>query len=186
MTEELVLSGGDKKSVTRTIRIDSDVNQALEALAGKERISVNLLVNKSLRKHVEWDAYAGRFGFVTLPSTLLIRMLDSMPVAEARSLGAWAGKNFVKEFVLFWFKEITVKNVLSALSLLGSVYARAFQFEYARHGAVHTMILKHGAGRKASALYEDLLTSVMKDLVGIDVRVESTENQVVATFEVKK
>ena len=41
-------------TVTRTVRIDRIVDSRIVALADKERLSTNFLVNKALRRYVEW------------------------------------------------------------------------------------------------------------------------------------
>src|SRR5256885_12038831 len=41
------------KSVTRTIRIDEDIDFQLEKLAHEQRVSVNYFANQALRKFVE-------------------------------------------------------------------------------------------------------------------------------------
>src|SRR6266566_3353557 len=63
------------KSVTRTIRIDEDIDFQLEKLAHEQRVSVNYFANQALRKFVEWDVFADRLGFVTLPSDIFEKLV---------------------------------------------------------------------------------------------------------------
>ncbi len=46
------------KSITRTLRLDAELDDNLLKLAESENISVNLLINKALTRYVEWDAHA--------------------------------------------------------------------------------------------------------------------------------
>src|SRR5947209_14472552 len=45
-----------KASVTRSVRIEKDADERLRHLAEQGDTSVNTLVNRALRKFVEWDA----------------------------------------------------------------------------------------------------------------------------------
>src|SRR5438094_593830 len=63
------------KSVTRTVRIDEDIDYQLEKLAHEQRVSVNYFANQALRKFVEWDVFADRLGFVTLPSDIFEKLV---------------------------------------------------------------------------------------------------------------
>ena len=56
---------------TRIFRIDTDVGEQLDELAQKDKISVNVIANQALRKQVEYDAFAEKFGLVTISRGLL-------------------------------------------------------------------------------------------------------------------
>src|SRR5881409_1363272 len=73
-----------KASVTRSVRIEKDADERLRHLAEQGDTSVNTLVNRALRKFVEWDAYGEKFGFITLPSAMLIKLMDCLTDEEAR------------------------------------------------------------------------------------------------------
>ncbi len=72
-----------KGSVTRSVRIEKDADERLRKLADQSDTSVNTLVNRALRKFVEWDAYGEKFGFVTFPGIILVKMMDLLTEEEA-------------------------------------------------------------------------------------------------------
>src|SRR2546428_5931294 len=92
-------------SVTRTVRIDRDDDEFLRKFGDREGVSVNLLVNKAIRRLVEWDIYAEKFGLVALPSSLIERMMDRLTDEEAGELRRWVGRDLIPEFSTFWFTE---------------------------------------------------------------------------------
>src|SRR6266571_3014843 len=73
-----------KGSITRSVRIEKDADERLRQLADQGDTSVNTLVNRALRKFVEWDAFGEKFGFITLPSAMLIKLMDCLTDEEAR------------------------------------------------------------------------------------------------------
>ncbi|HZD13526.1 MAG TPA: hypothetical protein VE177_08430 [Candidatus Binatus sp.] len=168
------------KSVTRTIRIDDDINQHLEKLARDQRVSVNYFANQALRKFVEWDIYAERLGFITLPPDIFEKLMGSITEVQARDLGSWVGKNLAKDLIAYLFKRVDLETSVRGLELLGPRYGKAFRFEYSNDGHLTTVILNHGFGRNASLFYGEAVKALLKDLVNTQVDTVISEHQVFA------
>ena len=178
--------GGGSTTTTRTVRIEESVDQALHGLATEEGVSVNFLVNRALRKLVEWDAFADRFGVVSVPAAQLDRMMTYLTIEEARELGAWVGGNLVREFLTFWFKEASARTLLKVYPRLASEYGHLFEYVESSDGSRWTIVVKHGRDRKWSAYYEELLRGVFREVLSVDANVEATDGQVVARFDLTK
>jgi hypothetical protein len=168
------------KSVTRTVRIDEDIDFQLEKLAHEQRVSVNYYANQALRKFVEWDVFAERLGFVTLPSDIFEKLVGSITDEQAKELGGWFGRNLAKDLIAFLFKRVDLETSVRALELLGPRYGKAFRFEYTNDGHLTTVILNHGFGRKASLFYGEAVKALLKDLVNTQVDIGLSEHQVFA------
>ncbi|OLB46342.1 hypothetical protein AUI07_04645 [archaeon 13_2_20CM_2_53_6] len=168
------------KSVTRTVRIDEDIDYQLEKLAHEQRVSVNYFANQALRKFVEWDVFADRLGFVTLPSDIFEKLVGFVTDEQAKELGGWFGKNLAKDLIAFLFKRVDLETSVRALELLGPRYGKAFRFEYTNDGHLTTVILNHGFGRKASLFYGEAVKALLKDLVNTTVDIGLSEHQVFA------
>jgi len=173
-------------TTTRTVRLEEEVDGALHALAAEEGVSVNFLVNRALRKLVEWDSYAERFGVVSLPGAQVERMMDYLSEEQARELGEWVGRNLVKEFLTFWFKDVSARTLLQSYPRLSSQYGRLFEYQERAEGGRWTIVLKHGRGRKWSQYYEALLAGMFREILGLEPALESTDGQVVARFDLSR
>lgn len=170
-------------SVTRTIRIERDVDEFLRKFADREGISVNFLVNKAIRRLVEWDVYAEKFGMVSLPESLLVKMMESLNDEEAGALGQWVGQNLLPEFLTFWFREVSLQTVVMGYSRLTARYAGAFEYEERSREGRWTIVFKHGGGARWSIYYEGLLRTALQGLLkGAEIRTEKTDDQVIARF----
>lgn len=172
-------------SVTRTIRIEKDVDEFLRKFGEREGVSVNLLVNKAIRRLVEWDIYADKFGLVALPSALVERMMDHLTDEEAAELGRWVGENVLPEFITFWFKEVSLQSMVIGFPRLASRYGRSFEYEEHVANGHWTLVFKHGAGRLWSIYYEELLKIAFQDMLKMEIAVDKTDGQVVARFAIK-
>src|SRR2546426_7425986 len=170
---------------TRIFRIDTEVAEQLDELAQKNKISVNVIANQALRKHVEYDAYAENFGLVTISKGLLKTFFSLMSEEQARALGRKSGEHEGVALVIFWFKDFSVENVIKSLDRVGSHYNHNFEFEYTHDGHAYVAVLRHDCGPRSSAFYAKFVKSVFA-LLDTRVELEETEDQVVAKLFVRK
>lgn len=54
------------KTTTMTFRIDENVMMKLRKESNQREISINTLVNQTLKRFVEWDMFEPKVGMVTL------------------------------------------------------------------------------------------------------------------------
>ena len=170
---------------TRIFRIDTEVAEQLDELAQKNKISVNVIANQALRKHVEYDAYAENFGLVTISKGLLKTFFSLMSEKQARALGRKSGEHEGVALITFWFKDFNPENVIKSLDRVASHYNHNFEFEYTHEGQAYVAVLRHDCGSRASAFYAEFVKSVFA-LLGTRVELEETEDQVVAKIFVRK
>jgi hypothetical protein len=75
---------------------------------------VNIIANQSLRKYVEYDAYAEKFGLVAISKGLLKTFFSMMSDEQARILGKKTGEHEGVALVTFWFKDFNLENVIKS------------------------------------------------------------------------
>src|SRR5438093_613160 len=170
---------------TRIFRIDTEVAEQLDELAQKNKISVNVIANQALRKHVEYDAYAEKFGLVTISKGLLKTFFSLMSEEQARSLGRRSGGHEGVALITFWFKDFNLENVIKSLDRVASHYNHNFEFEHTHDGQAHVAVLRHDCGSRASAFYAEFVKSMLA-LLDVKVELEETEDQIVAKLFVQK
>ena len=169
-------------SETRTIRLEGDILLKLEELANQENVSISFIINKALRRHVEWEIYAEKFGFMMAFTSKMRRIFESLTDAEARELGSQSAENEYSEFINFWFKKIDFDTTVKALELLGSEYARSFKFEHSFDGSMHTIIFKHDRGPMTSAYYAEMAKVLFNRL---NLKVDTVESDQQVTIAVR-
>ena len=164
---------------TRIFRIDTDIGEELDELARKDKVNVNVIANQALRKHVEYDSYAEKFGLVTISKDLLKTLFGLMSDEEARALGKKSAEQTGVALVSFWFKKFNLENVIRSLDRIASNYNRNFKFEHSNNGPEHVLILRHDSGPRGSAFYAESV-KVMFALLDVKVELEESDDQVVA------
>jgi hypothetical protein len=183
LTEITTTRAPRSKSVVRSFRLDEDVDKSLHKYALQEGISVNSLVNRALRRYVLWDINASRFGGVTLAGASLTRIMNYLSDDEVREYAQWVADNSVRDFVTFFFGEVTLHTLLKGLKLLAD-YGGHFEYEESTSGDVKTVVLKHGRGIKWSIHYGEWVRLAVEKLLGLKVETERTENQVIFRFPI--
>ena len=166
-------------TVTRTFRIDRDVDRKMDGLSSEGRVSMNQMANKALRRYVEWEVNAEKFGTVTTSASTIRKFFDYLTIEQAKEMGSWWGENQAPGIITFWFKKFDFDTVLKALEFLGAQYGRAFTSDHAFDGRSHTLIVKHDMGLKASVFYAEAVKAAFSHLgLGTDIFV--TDDQVIA------
>ena len=184
------------KSKTFTLHLDSGILEKLTMEAEEQGLSVNVIANRALKKHVEWDAVSRRFRVASTFSSLLVKLMTWVPDEDARQLGKSQWLHEWSAVTASYNQEHGIEPGIRVLELFGR-YGRRFYFDQATIGSTRILTLLHGLGRKWSFFYEGLLeamlseslegegmleTMLSKSLEG-DVKrfsLTSTDNQVVA------
>lgn len=173
-----------RKTVTRAIRVDEDLDKNLGEIAIKEGTSVNFVVNRALQKFVEWDYLASKYGITSNFTAALTKLLDYLPDEQVVDFARWVARNLFKEYVTFWFKSVNLENIVKAIRLLG--VAGNFRYDESFDSDVRSIVCKHNSGRKWSRFYAEVFARVFEDLGETRVKIESTENQVLVQFTTTK
>jgi hypothetical protein len=170
------------RSVTRTLRLDDDVDDALEKMARERGESVNTIAAAALRKLVEWDRLAGNAGLVVVSPITLGRLMDSQTLDQARALGEFVGGEVWKPVIVSRFGEVTLDSVLKSIELIGRYMGR-FNFIYSTEGTRRVVTIRHSGGVKWSAFYLGAANSLFTRALGVAFNPTVTEELVSIEFE---
>lgn len=173
-----------RKTVTRAIRVGDQLDKRLADIASKEGTSVNFVVNRALQKYVDWDYLAAKYGVTSNFTAALTKLLDYLSDEEVVDFARWVASNLFREYVTFWFKSVDFENILRAIRLLG--VAGNFRYDESFDSEVRSIVCKHNSGRKWSRFYAEVFKHVFEELPDNQVKIESTENQVLVQFATSK
>ena len=169
-------------SASRTIRLEGDIDRALEEIAKQENQSVSLIMNKALLRYIDWEYPARRFGLIPVSTSVMRKLFELLTIDQARAFGKEAGAQFLFEFVNFRFRALDFSALLKALDFLGDRYAREFHFDQSFDGKVHTIIIRHDRGPATSAYYAEALKTLLDRL---DLKGETVESDQQVTIIVR-
>jgi hypothetical protein len=173
------------KSVTRTLRLDADLDDAIQRRAAEEKITVNFLFNRTVRKLVEWDVPARKFGLVMTPEGLLNKLIDKFDDASCLELGRMSASEYFKPLAEYLYGEFSLTTSILLLRR-SSQYGGRWEFDDVADVAdsrKRILILTHNQGPKWARYYHGMILATFRDLLGKNVKVESTDYVLIAQFD---
>ena len=162
----------------RTFAIEPDVSEKIDALVDGHTLEANLLVNKALRRYLEWGRFVENFKLVTSDPRLMKLFWSHLTVEEAREMGIQNGTSAVVEFILYYFRKFDLDSLLKTFRVIGAEYSNAFVYSESGDDRNRTIILRHNMGRNASAYYGASLKALSGRL-GMGVDLEESDDQLV-------
>jgi len=162
----------------RTFALELEVGEKIDALVDGHTLEANLLVNKALRRYIEWGRFVESFKLVTTDPRLMKLFWSHLTVDEARQIGLQNGNGTVIEFILSYFRKFDIDSVLKTFRVIGAEYSNAFVYSELGDDRNRTIILRHSMGRSASAYYGASLKALTSRL-GLEVELEESDDQLV-------
>jgi signal transduction histidine kinase len=90
--------------ILRTIRIDKDLDDALNKDANEHGVSENALISSILVRYIDWDGYSQKFGRVSLPNEALKAIIEATEPGKLKAAAEEFAASVPKDsiFELLW------------------------------------------------------------------------------------
>jgi len=170
-----------KQSRARTFRLEADVDDDIVRLAKEDRVSLNLLANRALRRYVEWDRAPTNRGLVSVPSLLLVKLMAELGQQRAHELGRWAGEELFLPNLKSGYPTVSLERAEKLVRMLGT-YGGRFTFSHELEGGKHVFTMGQKLGRNWSAYYAGALETIFERFLGKAIREDVTDNMCVVEF----
>ena len=158
--------GTHKKTVTRTFRIRKEWDNVLQEEAAKQGVSVNVLLNKLLRKYSLYSRWSDRKNDASFPRQTLQELLKTVQVESLAEAGTKCGAldavNIVNSMGLPLDYESFIYLVTEHLG--GPHFARWFQCFYHTQGNKDIFHLQHDLGPEWSVFLEKYILSFLRSM----------------------
>ncbi len=163
------------------MRIIRKMDSLLRRDAKIKGISVNALLSTILTKYSEWDRNAEKFGITSLTEQAFRGILastdDETLLKTARELGA----RVPKEFILFWFKRVTMETFLNYVAPTCK-YGGIGACESEADGGNYVLTIQPDFGEKWSMFTRYFLEEGVRNCLGLEVEFDTSKNGVFAKF----
>ena len=164
--------GKSKKTITRTFRIREEWDSVLQEEAARQGVSVNVLLNKLLRKYSLYSRWSDRnndtsFSPQTLREILKTVQVESLAEAGTKS-GALDAINIVNSIGLTLDYDSFVYLITEHLG--GPHFARWFQCFHHTQGNKDIFHLQHDFGHGWSVFLERYILSFLRSMTDTDAK----------------
>lgn len=166
------------KRARRTFTIDPDISEKVDELTDGHSLEINVLVNKALRRYVEWGRFVDSFKLVTSDPRLMKELWSHVTPDEARKMGTQNGADAVVEFILYYFHKFDLDSVLKTFRVIGGEYTNSYLYSEVGDNNSRTIVLRHQMGLSASVYYGASFKALC-DRLGIDVKLDESEDQLI-------
>lgn len=173
------------KTRTRTVRLDQDLDDSIQKRAKQENITVNFLINSTIRKLVEWDIPMKKLGMVTSPEGLLNKLIEKHSDEACLELGRESVREDFIPAAEYLFGEFSPRTSI-LLFRLASHYAGWWEFDDVADvmdARKQILIFRHHRGHKWAKYYQGLIEGVYRSL-GKPLKIECTDYVCVVQFDV--
>ena len=161
-----------KKTITRTFRLRQEWDSVLQEEASRQGVSVNVLLNKILRKYSLYSRWNDRNNDITLPQRTLKEILSTVPVESLAEAGTRSGALDAINIVNAMGLKIDYDSFVYLITehLGGSQFARWFHCFHHTQGNKDIFHLQHDFGQGWSVYLEHYLLAFLSAMTDEDAK----------------
>ena len=181
-----------KKTKSVTFRLDSLVLDEMQREADQKEISLNVLVNQTLKRYCLWDRYETKIGMMPVPKIVLTSLIDkATTIAKDNGIqdldryrdeiikqAAKIAFGLMKDSVLLMKKQYNLWVILSVLEEYMKV--SDIKADHKIEGRKHVFVVQHELGENWSLFTKELLTLIFENLAKVSIECNITSNTVIA------
>ncbi len=173
-----------RKSESVTFRIESKALEKLRREAEQKDISVNTLVNKLIKDHVNWHSTAAKAGFISVRRPFVSKIIKYLPEQEIISLAEYVAKTANKDSLLLMRKEYSTKSALDLLEFWIKISDYPYRHDETNNDPYkHSYVIQHDMGMKVSIYLASLYQFLFYEL-GQNNRIEFDKTENTLTFSI--
>lgn len=155
-----------KKSVTRTIRLEEDQEEALIQEAEKRGFSVNALIGHIFDRYITGYRFFDASNMLVMGSSTINEFLERLEPSEISEIGDVAGQARIRSSLLQRGRKLNFENLAWYISqVLGENYGW-YRCDYRHEGNQATFHLTHQLGYKWSVFLESYISSAFNEILG--------------------
>jgi hypothetical protein len=170
-----------RKTSTFTLRIDEDIIKLLQNESQLQDISLNTLINKILKRYVEWDSYEPKVGMIPMAKPVITTLFNMMSEEEVSDLVLNFGKNVVQDIAYFMKMKSDPNSFLTWFEIR---MRRSFvEFNHLQEDDNNIYILKHDLGYNWSLYHKKILEKIFNEVFNKPVKIAISNFMLTIQFD---
>jgi hypothetical protein len=149
---------------------------ALQQKARDERVSVSFLINRLIRRYIDWDIPTKEFGVIPVPSVLFSRLFEELDESKCEKLGRWMAHEFFEPIGKYYFGQMTYEASLMILKRVAQYSGRSVFDESDDKTLPHKFAIRHEGSPKVLAYYNGVIRGVYEDILKMKVNIQTKED----------
>lgn len=169
-----------KKSDTISFRLDNVVLEKLRKESEKQGLSLNVLVNRILKRYMEWDVFESKVGMIPVAKPVLDSLFKKLSEKEVIDIAKKVGGEIVKDIATFMKGSMNLESFVSWFETRMNM--SGFDMNHDVRNDTHTYIIKHDLGKNWSLYHKTVLEIIFRDVLEKQVSVETDARMITLTF----
>lgn len=182
MTGLLKAVSKKKRLVTRTFRMEDDIDTVLEEESTRQFLSVNALVNKILRRYVDFGRFAERHEASHFFHSDLLAFMERLDDSDMEWLGRKLGEVSPVAILNLFGREVAFESLPFLIEEVLARYHRWFKAEKKIEEDRYRYSLRHDLGPKWSIFLKNYFEATLREHFKAKGQVEIMEDIVVCAF----
>lgn len=173
-----------KKTVTRTFRLNEEWDDVLINEAQEQGTSVNVLMNKILRRYALFERWADKYEVLHIMPRTLERILETASEEGIAEAGRTEGAVRPIDSLTMMGRKANHESLVSLVTEFygGTDFARWFQCDYYPELGSDVFHLRHRLGNKWSIFINNYLTAMFENLLKAKVESQAMDQAVTLTL----
>jgi hypothetical protein len=153
-----------KKTITMTFRIESDVIERLKMKAQQDEITLNTLVNRILRRYIEWGIFVeDRLGIISLARPVAQELFNELDKDQIVRLAIEVGKGAIIDLTLFMKGDLN-PTLFMEWFLSRMKNSSALVATKSNTNGSKSYVIKHDMGENWSLYHKTVLESIFEEM----------------------
>jgi len=170
-----------KKTKPMTFRIEDKILEKIRKEGEIDQISVSNLINKILKRYIEWDSYAPKVGMIPMAKPIIASLFNMMNDEEISDLVSNFGKNVVQDIAYFMKMKTDPDSFLTWFEIR---MKRSFvEFNHLEENDRHMYILKHDLGYNWSLYHKKILEKIFNEFFNKPINISISDLMLTIQFE---
>lgn len=165
---------GQKKTITKSFRMDSRIIAQVESDADELGISLNSMINRILQEYVEYDRFFSTMPVVTILHDSVKYMLETISQEDAISIGERTARNLVVPVIFSRYGKITKETIMDYLKLI-NLGRKLYTLNIRENQGSTRIILIHQLGTNGTNFYIGYIKCLLQE-AGCEPAILTTEN----------
>lgn len=169
-------------SITRTLRIDEDLDKLIQNDAERAGMSPNALINKILVQYKDVMRYTDPKHWIMFSRETFYAFFDQLTIEQVEDIGYEYGKRKLHENLLRRGMEVNKENIQWYIPMILGEYSGWFRCDMYPGDKMETMHLIHNSGKKWGHFIVSYLSSILRGELCLNVESVIMENDVHLTI----
>jgi len=174
-----------RKTITRTFRINKEWDDTLQKDAEEQGVSVNVLMNKILRRYALFERWADMYEAVHIVPRTLERILETASEEGLAEAAQAEGSVRPVDSLTTMGRRISLESLIFLVTEFygGEDFARWFHCDYHPELGSDVFHLRHRLGNKWSIFIKNYLTAMFENLLKTKVESKAMDQAVTLSLE---